>query len=80
MRNVDYLENSLSRFLISSYVKVLLLWQQRIVHLIIKKLFMIFAKTLESGTDVMIFKIFSPKNLAKELAFFTQNKATFFKI
>jgi hypothetical protein len=27
------------------------------------------------GTDVMIFKIFSPKNLAKKLAFFAQNKA-----
>jgi hypothetical protein len=29
------------------------------------------------GTDVMIFKIFSPKNLAKILAFLTQNKASF---
>jgi hypothetical protein len=29
------------------------------------------------GTDVMILKIFSPKNLAKKLAFFTQNKAKF---
>jgi hypothetical protein len=27
----------------------------------------------------MIFKIFSPKNLAKKLAFFTQNKAKFWK-
>jgi hypothetical protein len=27
----------------------------------------------------MIFKIFSPKNLAKILAFLTQNKANFFK-
>jgi hypothetical protein len=27
------------------------------------------------GTDVMIFKIFSPKNSAKKLAFLTQNKA-----
>jgi hypothetical protein len=32
-----------------------------------------------SGTDVMIFKIFSPKNLAKILAFLTQNKASFCK-
>jgi hypothetical protein len=31
------------------------------------------------GTDVMIFKIFSPKNLAKKLAFLTQNKAKFEK-
>jgi hypothetical protein len=31
----------------------------------------------QSGTDVMIFKIFSPKNLAKQLAFWTQNKAKF---
>jgi hypothetical protein len=30
-----------------------------------------------SGTDVMILKIFSPKNLAKKLAFLTQNKAKF---
>jgi hypothetical protein len=29
------------------------------------------------GTDVMIFKIFSLKNLAKKLAFLTQNKAKF---
>jgi hypothetical protein len=28
-----------------------------------------------SGTDVTIFKIFLPKNLAKHLAFFIQNKA-----
>jgi hypothetical protein len=34
-----------------------------------------FAFSNEPGTDVMIFKIFSPKNLAKKLAFFTQNKA-----
>jgi hypothetical protein len=27
------------------------------------------------GTDVMIFKIFSPKNFANKLAFLTQNKA-----
>jgi hypothetical protein len=32
---------------------------------------------LPTGTDVMIFKIFSPKNLAKILAFLTQNKAKF---
>jgi hypothetical protein len=31
------------------------------------------------GTDVMILKIFSPKNLAKILAFLTQNKASFCK-
>jgi Na+-translocating ferredoxin:NAD+ oxidoreductase RnfG subunit len=31
------------------------------------------------GTDVMIFKIFSPKNLAKILAFFAQSAATFCK-
>jgi hypothetical protein len=29
----------------------------------------------KSGTDVMILKIFSPKNFAKKLAFLTQNKA-----
>jgi hypothetical protein len=29
----------------------------------------------QPGTDVMIFKIFSPKNLVKILAFLTQNKA-----
>jgi hypothetical protein len=28
-----------------------------------------------SGTDVMILKIFSPKNLAKKWRFLTQNKA-----
>jgi hypothetical protein len=32
------------------------------------------------GTDVMIFKIFSPKNSAKKLTFLTQNKAKFCKI
>jgi hypothetical protein len=31
-------------------------------------------------TDVMIFKIFSPKNSAKKLAFLTQNKAKLCKI
>jgi hypothetical protein len=34
-------------------------------------------KFAQSGTDVMIFKKFSPKNSAKILAFFTQNKAKF---
>jgi hypothetical protein len=29
--------------------------------------------------DVTIFKIFSPKNFAKKLAFLTQNKANFLK-
>jgi hypothetical protein len=29
------------------------------------------------GTDVMIFKIFSPKIVAKKLEFLTQNKAKF---
>jgi hypothetical protein len=33
-----------------------------------------------SGTDVMIFKIFSPKNSAKKLPFLTQNKAKLCKI
>jgi hypothetical protein len=32
---------------------------------------------VKSGTDVIIFKIVSPKNLAKKLAFLTQNKAKF---
>jgi hypothetical protein len=31
------------------------------------------------GTDVMIFKIFSPKKSAKKLVFLTQNKAVFKK-
>jgi hypothetical protein len=31
--------------------------------------------TAASGTDVMIFRIFLPKNLTKKLAFLTQNKA-----
>jgi hypothetical protein len=30
---------------------------------------------LNSGTDVMILKIISPKNSAKKLAFWAQNKA-----
>jgi hypothetical protein len=34
---------------------------------------------LGSGTDVMIFRIFSPKNLAKKLAFFAQTTASFCK-
>jgi hypothetical protein len=32
-----------------------------------------------TGTDVMIFKDFRQKNLAKKLAFFTQNKDKLFK-
>jgi hypothetical protein len=32
------------------------------------------------GTDVMIFKIFSPKNSAKKLALLTRNKAKLCKI
>jgi hypothetical protein len=39
----------------------------------------IFKKRIKSGTDVMIFKIFSPKNLAKILAFFAQTTASFCK-
>jgi hypothetical protein len=31
------------------------------------------------GTDVMIFKIFSPKNLAKKFAFFAQTTVSFCK-
>jgi hypothetical protein len=37
-------------------------------------------KQPDSGTDVMIFKFFSPKNSAKKLAFLAQNKAKFCKI
>jgi hypothetical protein len=33
----------------------------------------------ESGTDVMILKIFSPKKLAKILAFFAQTTVTISK-
>jgi hypothetical protein len=33
----------------------------------------------KSGTDVMIFKIFPSKNLAKKLAFFAQTTASFCK-
>jgi hypothetical protein len=36
-------------------------------------------KCAQSGTDVLIFKIFSPKNLAKILAFFAQTTASFCK-
>jgi hypothetical protein len=32
------------------------------------------------GTDVMILKMFSPKNSAKKLAFLIQNKAILLKI
>jgi hypothetical protein len=32
-------------------------------------------KKMIPGTDVMILKIFPPKNSAKKLAFLTQNKA-----
>jgi hypothetical protein len=32
------------------------------------------------GTDVMIFKIFSPKNFVTKLAFWTQNKAKLCKL
>jgi hypothetical protein len=35
---------------------------------------------LAPGADVMIFKIFSPKNSAKKLTFLTQNKAKICKI
>jgi hypothetical protein len=34
---------------------------------------------MRPGTDVMILKIFSPKNLAKNLAFLTRDKAKFKK-
>jgi hypothetical protein len=37
-------------------------------------------KFAESGTDVMIFKIVSPKKIAKKLAFFTPSKAKLCKI
>jgi hypothetical protein len=37
-------------------------------------------KKKNPGTDVMIFKIFSPKISSKKLAFFTQNKAKLCKI
>jgi hypothetical protein len=36
--------------------------------------------TNSPGTDVIIVKIFSPKNSAKKLAFSTQNKAKLSKI
>jgi hypothetical protein len=42
--------------------------------------FVSFSRILSSGTDVMIFKIFSPKNSAKKLAFMTQNKVQLCKI
>jgi hypothetical protein len=35
---------------------------------------------MPSGTDVMILKIFSTKNLAKKMAFFAQTTASFWKI
>jgi hypothetical protein len=31
----------------------------------------------QPGTDVMILKIFSPKNLAKKFSFLTENNAKF---
>jgi hypothetical protein len=34
---------------------------------------------IHPGSDVMILKIFSPKNSAKKMAFLTQNKACFCK-
>jgi hypothetical protein len=38
-----------------------------------------FIKFAQSGTDVMILKIFSPKNFAKKLKFLNQSKAKLFK-
>jgi hypothetical protein len=38
-----------------------------------------FAQSGHPGTAVMILKIFSPKNLAKKLAFFAQTTASFCK-
>jgi hypothetical protein len=38
-----------------------------------------FGQSGHPGTDVMIFLIFSPKNLAKKLAFFAQTTASFCK-
>jgi hypothetical protein len=35
------------------------------------------SRVFQPGTDVMIFKIFSPQNSAKKLAFLSQNKAKF---
>jgi hypothetical protein len=40
----------------------------------------IFAQSGHPGTDVMVLKIFSPKNSAKKLVFLTQNKAKLCKI
>jgi hypothetical protein len=39
-----------------------------------------FQNFAQSGTDGMIFKIFSPKNSAKKLAFLTENKAKLCKL
>jgi hypothetical protein len=39
-----------------------------------------FESEMRPGTDVMIVKIFSPKNSTKKLAFLTQNKAKLCKI
>jgi hypothetical protein len=36
-------------------------------------------KSVETGTDVMIFKIFSHKKLAKKSAYFAQITASFWK-
>jgi hypothetical protein len=38
-----------------------------------------YRKFEKAGTDVLIFKIFSPEIFAKKMAFLTQNKAKFFK-
>jgi hypothetical protein len=37
-------------------------------------------RVLQSGTDVRIFEIFSPKNLVSILAFFAQTSASFRKV
>jgi hypothetical protein len=42
-----------------------------------QKISWLYAKARKPGTDVMIFKIFSPKIFATKLAFLTQNKAKY---
>jgi hypothetical protein len=50
--------------------------QEKVVDRLLKKRPKVACKP---GTDVMIFLIFSPKNLAKILAFFAQTTASFCK-
>jgi hypothetical protein len=75
----DQIGRLLSLVIFSNITEVALIvgiFKKSYVFISLKKFGRFFHKP-QSGTDVMIFKIFSPKNSAKKMAFLTRNKAKF---